>query len=335
MQAWVPHLQWSNVSQHLDEGAARCGESLKGTKSTVPVFFSQHIWEKKHVLITRIAKWHAMMLIHQLRERHGGHIFTFQNSKPWCVSTNVLARKEPWEAAWNHLWNRQETTKNPTVGCPPINLKLWLLSQLQSIFAPSLIMPDTIDSHRARSKARHALTHPTHPAWSHCFVCQLSNSPLWNLLPASGVETWRSLWTLFSCHRPIKRDPRDPPSKSSKTSYSIYATLERCKSWKMVQKIKMQPEVMQSSGILGNWGKTASWLLVAAIESSNSSEGKESVSRRPCFMKPKRSLLPVILGAGIATWHDQQTFFVMTMTTILMTVRFEHAYYDDFDDEVW
>lgn len=167
------------------------------------------------------------------------------------------------------------------------------------------------------------------------FVCQLSNSPLWNLLPASGVETWRSLWTLFSCHRPIKRDPRDPPSKSSKTSYSIYATLERCKSWKMVQKIKMQPEVMQSSGILGNWGKTASWLLVAAIESSNSSEGKESVSRRPCFMKPKRSLLPVILGAGIATWHDQQTFFVMTMTTILMTVRFEHAYYDDFDDEVW
>ena len=283
------------------------------------------------------------MLIHQLRERHGGHIFTFRNSKPWCVSTNVLARKEPWEAAWNHLWNRKETTKCPTVGCRPINLKLWLLSQLQSIFAPSLIMPDTIRliPHRARSKARHALTHPTHPAWSatsHWFVCQLSNysnSPLWNLknscVRCRNLEN-SSSWTLFSCHRPIKRDPRDPPSK---TSYSIYATLEPCKSWKMVQKFKMQPEVMQSSGNLGNWGTTASWLLVAAIESSNSSEGKESVSRRPCFMKPKRSLLPVILGAGIATWHDQQTFFVMTMPMILMTMRFEHAYYDDFDDEVW
>ena len=46
---------------------------------------------------------------------------------------------------------------------------------------------------------------------------------------------------------------------------------------------------------------TASCVHVAAVESSNSSEGKDSVSRRPCFMKPKRSLLPVILGADIAT----------------------------------
>lgn len=63
------------LDQGVDEGAA----SVK--KGPVP-FFSHNIFGEKHVLITRIAKGHAMMLVHQLRERHGGHIFTFQNSKP-------------------------------------------------------------------------------------------------------------------------------------------------------------------------------------------------------------------------------------------------------------
>ena len=168
--------------------------------------------------------------------------FNIANPDAFLQSTDVLVKKESaWEAAWNHLWNHEDSTK--TKG--QFSLQLLAIDKLTSSSGCCLSCKASSCHHWScltrydwfppRSKVRHALTHPTHPAWSHWFVCQLSNSPLRNLLPvASCVETWRTLWTFFGRHRPIKRDP------PSKTSYSIYATLERSKSWKIAQNAKLR-----------------------------------------------------------------------------------------------